>query len=814
MGSEPTSTTSPSEADAADLRRRCDPASLGFETTAEVEPSDAPAGQEPAEQALRLAAELDGGFNAVVTGAPGTGRRAAVLAWLSERARREPAPPDLVYVPNFTDAMRPRALDVPAGRGDQLAHDVETLVADATQRLQEAFESEGFRTRHRELHEDVDRRRRELLERLEARANELGVGLQLTPAGVVMVPIVARRPLTPEEMANMPPEARARFEAAVEELRDPSEEAFAKLRAIEREAAARHRELRRDVALTAVSDLVDQVRERWQASPAVTAWLDEVREDIVANLDAFLPQPEMPPQVMAIAGRRPDPSERYAVNVLVRSDPDGGAPVVSPQDTSFAGLFGRIEYETTWGAVTTDHRHLRGGAVHAARGGYLVLDARDVLGTPLAWMRLKELLRSGTIRIENPGAQYTVFPGVTPQPEPVAANVVVVLIATPDLHALMHAADEDVARLFKVHVAFDDEMPRTPEAERGYAALVSRMAADGATPHFDAGAVAALIEHGSRVAGHQERLTTRRRELVEVVREAGHRARSARRDVVTAADVRDALAARHDRSALAERRLRTAILDETIRIDLDGEVVGQVNGLAVRSAGPIAFGHPVRITATAAPGEGHVVDIEREAELSGPLHAKGVLILTGFLAGRYCADSPLALRASVVFEQSYGPVEGDSASAAELIALLSVLSGAPVRQGVAITGSIDQHGRIQAIGGVDEKVEGFFALCRERGLTGDQGVVVPATNLRHAMLAPEVVEAVEAGRFHVWPVRTIDEALAILTGRVAGERGDDGAWAPGSLNEAVQKRLQAMSSAARRSAGRPRRRRADAEAPE
>ncbi|HWV84973.1 MAG TPA: AAA family ATPase [Capillimicrobium sp.] len=815
MGSDPTSTTSPPEAAAADLRRRCDPASLGFETTAEVEPSDAPAGQEPAEQALRLAAELDGGFNAVVTGPPGTGRRAAVLAWLSERARREPAPPDLVYVPNFTDAMRPRALDVPAGTGDRLAEDVATLVADATQRLQEAFESEGFRTRHRELHDEVDRRRRELLGRLEARANELGVGLQLTPAGVVMVPIVAKRPLTPEEIQNMPPEARSRFEAAVEELRDPSEEAFAQLRELDRETAARHRELRRDVALTAVSDLVDQVRARWPESPAVTAWLDDVREDIVANLDAFLPQPEMPAPVAALAARgRPDPAQRYAVNVLVRSDPDGGAPIVSPQDTSFAGLFGRIEYETTLGAVTTDHRHLRGGAVHEARGGYLVLDARDVLGTPLAWMRLKELLRSGTIRIENPGAQYTVFPGVTPQPEPVPANVVVVLIATPDLHALMHAADEDMARLFKVHVAFDDEMPRTPEAERGYAALVSRMAADGATPHFDAGAVAALIEHGSRVAGNQERLTTRRRALVEVIREAGHRARSDQRDTVTAADVRDALAARHDRSALAERRLRSAILDETIRIDLDGEVVGQVNGLAVRSAGPIAFGHPVRITATAAPGEGHVVDIEREAELSGPLHAKGVLILTGFLAGRYCADSPLALRASVVFEQSYGPVEGDSASAAELIALLSVLSGAPVRQGVAITGSIDQHGRIQAIGGVDEKVEGFFALCRERGLTGDQGVVVPATNLRHAMLAPEVVEAVEAGRFHVWPVRTIDEALAILTGRVAGTRGDDGSWTPGSLNEAVQKRIQAMSSAARRSAGRPKRRRPDAEAPE
>ena len=797
----------PPEAAASQLRRVCDPASLGFATTAEVAPAVVPAGQELAAQALQLAAELDGGgFNAIVTGPPGTGKRAAVMAWLSERARHEPDPADLVYLPNLADPLRPRAVELPAGRGDVLAADVAGLVADATRRLRQTFESEAYRARHRELHEQADHRRRELLGRLEARANALGVALQLTPGGVAMAPIVAKRMLTPDEAAHMPQEARSRFEEAVEELREPADSAFSQLRELERETAGEHDALNREVALAAVADLVDRLQERWCDTPEVAAWLDSVRADVVAHLDALEPSPAIPPELGAMAGRRPSLADRYAVNVLVRSRPGAGAPVISPQDTSFAGLFGRIEYETTWGAVTTDHRHLRGGAVHAARGGYLVLDARDVLTTPLAWPRLKEVLHTGSVRIENPGAQYTVFPGVAPQPEPVDAHVLVVLIATAEVHALLQALDEDVARLFKVHVAFDDEMPRTPDAERAYAALVSRLAADGAIPHFDAGAVAALVEHGSRVAGHQERLTTQRRDLVEVAREAGHRAREAQRETVTAADVSEAIAARHDRSALAERRLREAILDGTIQVDVEGAVVGQVNGLAVRASGRAAFGHPVRITATAAPGEGHVVDIEREAELSGPLHAKGVLILTGFLAGRYCADTPLALRASVVFEQSYGPVEGDSASAAELLALLSVLAGAPVRQGVAVTGSIDQHGRIQAIGGVDEKVEGFFALCEARGLTGEQGVVVPHTNLRHAMLAPAVLDAVAAGRFHVWPVRTIDEALEVLTGRTAGTR-EDGTWTPGSLNAAVQARLQAMSDAARQATGAPRRRR-------
>lgn len=790
------------EATPEELRRACDPSELPFASTAEVEPSPVPAGQALAASALQLATELrGGGFDAFVTGPPGTGKRAAVLAWLHQRARSEPAAPDLVYLPNFADRLRPRAVDVPAGRGDGLVRDVERMVADASRRLADAFEGDRYRARHRELHEELDHRRVELLGRLEARASALGVALQLTPTGVMMAPIVARRPLTPDEIAQMPHDARGRFEAATEQLRGPSEEVFVALRDLERDTAARHEELNREVALDAVAGVSDAARAAWSDTPAILAWLEEVRDDVVTHLGAFRRAEECetggPGRApFGLGAQPPRPAERYAVNVVVRNDPDAGAPVVSPEDSSFPALFGRIEYETAFGAVVTDHRHLRGGALHAARGGYLVLDARDVLSAPFVWGRLKEVLRSGRIRIENPGVQYMMFPGVSPEPEPVDARLTTVLVGSHDVYELLHAVDEDVARLFKVRADFDADMVRDASGEQAFGELLSRLAHEDGIPHFEAAAVAELIEHASRLAGHQERLTTRTRELVDVAREAGHGARRDGRDLVGAADVGSALGARRARSGLVERRLHDAIAEGTLQIDLSGTCVGQVNGLAVRAAADAAFGHPVRITATAAPGEGHVVDIEREAELSGPLHAKGVLILAGFLAGRYCADNPLALRASIVFEQSYGPVEGDSASAAELIALLSALADVPIHQSIAITGAIDQHGRIQAIGGVNEKVEGFFRLCRERRLTGAQGVVVPTANLRHAMLDREVVDAVRDGLFHIWPVRSVDQALEVLTAQTAGERGPHGTWARGSLNAAVQDRLSAMSAAA------------------
>lgn len=778
----------PAPAPAADLRRACDPAALPFDSTSEVAPVSGPAGQPRALEALVLAAELrDGGFNVFATGPSGTGRRSSISAWARERAASEPAPPDVVYLPNFDDPLRPGAAELPAGSARDLAAAVERLVDAVGLRFAEAFESEGYRARHRVLHEDLDRRRDEILGRLDAQGRARGVALQVTPTGVMMLPIAAGRPLKPDEAANMPAEARAQFEAAVAGLREPADTAFAAIHELEREAAARHAELIHDVAGGAIRPLADEVRARWAGAPGIVTWLDRAADDMVANVVLFQGTEGAPPAPPA-AGATPAEAlrARYAVNVLVTNDPDGGAPVLVPTDPTFSDLFGRVEYETALGAVVTDHRHLRAGAVHAARGGYLLLDAAELLAAPFAWARLKDVLRTGRLKIENPAAQYTVFPGVSPDAEPIEVRMTVVLVGTRELYELLYAVDDDVARLFKLRADFDVRMERDEAGVLAIAAILRQVSDAHDLPPFDRGAVARLVEHSSRLAGDQRRLSLRLRPLCDVAAEAGLEARRAGRERVGAQDVADALAARRRRSNLPEIRLREATLERVLRVEVEGASTGQVNGLAVSAAGDHEFGHPVRISATVSAGDGQVLDIDREAELSGRLHSKGVLIVSGFLAGRYAGDGALSLRASIVFEQSYGPVEGDSASAAELFAVLSALAGVPLRQGVAVTGSVDQHGAIQAIGGINEKIEGFFALCRDRGLTGDQGVVVPEANLVHTMLDPEVVDAVAAQRFHVWPIRTVDEGLAVLSACSAEE-----------IDERVRTRLAAFREAAR-----------------
>jgi len=813
----------PAPAPAADLRRACDPAALPFDSTSEVAPVSGPAGQPRALEALVLAAELrDGGFNVFATGPSGTGRRSSISAWARERAASEPAPPDVVYLPSFDDPLRPGAAELPAGSARDLAAAVERLVDAVGLRFAEAFESEGYRARHRALHEDLDRRRDEILGRLDAQGRARGVALQVTPTGVMMLPIAAGRPLKPDEAANMPAEARAQFEAAVAELREPADTAFAAIHELEREAAAPppplgrggaggaagrapadpacaaipprvrvaaapHAELVRDVAGGAIRPLADEVRARWADAPGIVTWLDRAADDMVANVVLFQGTEGAAPAPPA-AGATPAEAlrARYAVNVLVTNDPDGGAPVLVPTDPTFSDLFGRVEYETALGAVVTDHRHLRAGAVHAARGGYLLLDAAELLAAPFAWARLKDVLRTGRLKIENPAAQYTVFPGVSPDAEPIEVRMTVVLVGTRELYELLYAVDDDVARLFKLRADFDVRMERDEAGVRAIAAILRQVSDAHDLPPFDRGAVARLVEHSSRLAGDQRRLSLRLRPLCDVAVEAGLEARRAGRERVGAQDVANALAARRRRSNLPEIRLREATLERVLRVEVEGASTGQVNGLAVSAAGDHEFGHPVRISATVSAGDGQVLDIDREAELSGRLHSKGVLIVSGFLAGRYAGDGALSLRASIVFEQSYGPVEGDSASAAELFAVLSALAGVPLRQGVAVTGSVDQHGAIQAIGGINEKIEGFFALCRDRGLTGDQGVVVPEANLVHTMLDPEVVDAVAAQRFHVWPIRTVDEGLAVLSACSAEE-----------IDERVRARLAAFREAAR-----------------
>ncbi len=786
----------------AALRRTMDPGGLPFESTAEVEPLERMIGQPRAGEALELALELTApGYNVFATGPSGTGKRSVLEAELRRRAASRPAPCDWVYVHDFSAPARPAAIALPAGRGPELARDADALVVQLRRAIGAAFESEAYRRRHRELHERLGRRRDEAVAALKAAAAERDVAVELAPEGIATLPLDDGRPLSPEAFLALPPERQQRFRNALPELQADVDETLVRLAELEREGREEHARLEREAAGNASRGPIEDMKRRWGGVERVAAWLDALLEDLLGRLDALrAPQADPSlPGVRPVGPRNHDRLARYGVNVFVTRDPDAGAPVIAIHDCSYYEVFGRIDYDTSFGAVTTDHGHIRPGAAHRAAGGYLLLEAKDVLVKPFVWGRLKELLRTGQARIENLGTQYMLFPSASLDPEPIDVGLTVVLIGSNELHRMLHALDDDVPRLFKIRADFDFDTAWDDDGVAGYAGFVSRQVRDRGLLDFDRGAIARIVEHGARLAGDRNRLSTRYPEISDVVVEASQQARRAGGSTVAAEHVERSLAARRRRSDLVEQRLREETLDGTLRIDLTGDVTGQVSGLAVIDRGDHRFGHPIRISATVGPGEGDVVDIDREAELSGPLHDKGVLILAGLLRHLYCRSTPLALRASLVFEQSYGPVEGDSASAAELLALMSALAGAPLAQGIAVTGSVDQRGRLQAIGGVNEKIEGFFALCRDHGLTGEQGVAIPAANARHLMLDPEVVAAARRGAFHVWTIETIDDLIELIAGIQAGEPDAHGAYPRRTFHGRVQARIAELAALARRS---------------
>lgn len=785
------------------LRRRCDPASLPFQTTAELTPHDGTGGQQRALRALDLAVGIDHvGYNVFATGPRGLSKREAVQARLEEHAAGRPAAPDVVFLFNFEDPDTPLCASLPAGDGRRLEVSMRAFVAHATREIPMAFESDSYQRRRGELLERLEREREQLIEPVRSFARSRGLDLEITPAGAVTIPIVHGRPVTPQEFTHLPEEERRRAGDSSREVKQRMDAIVPDLRRLDSKAREEMKRLQREVVLYAVGHLIDDVAREHADSAAVGAWLERAREDLVENYEGFMAgaeQAELPPPVRAMVGRGVEAFRaRYEANAFVSREPGRGAPVIVERNPTYPRLFGRIEFETSLGAVMTDHRRIRPGAIHRARGGYLILRAEDVLGQPFAWQKLKDVLRSRQARVENPGEQYTLFPTATLTPEPVPVDVKVVLVATGELYTLLHALDDEVAELFRIRADFDVQMRREDEEVAAYAAFAAAQVADNDLPPLDAAAVALLVELASRRAAHQDRLSTRFSEARDLVVEAAHEAVSDGAQVVGAAHVERAAAARRERSSLLEERIGEAIGEGVIEIDVRGSRVGQLNGLAVVQQGDHAFGHPARITATTATGGGELVSIDRESDLTGKIHDKGFLTLRGYLEQSYGGRAPLALSASITFEQSYGGLEGDSASSTELYALLSSLADAPIEQGVAVTGSVDQYGRVQAVGGVTEKVEGFFAACEREGLTGEQGVVIPAANVRHLMLDERVVAAVREGRFAVWAVSSIDEGLEILTGVPAGARGADGTYPEDSIHGRVQARLLEMASLARK----------------
>lgn len=780
------------------LYRRTDPILFDNATTGDLPDVPDFIGQDRAMEAIRFGVSMSRqGYNIFALGPSGTGKYSLVRRYVEQRAATEPPPSDWCYVNNFEQPYMPRALRLPAGRGKLLRQDMERLVEDLRTTLASVFESEEYQTRRQSLEVEFQERQQESLQQLQEQARERGLALLRTPAGLAFAPIKDGSVVSPEEFEKLPAEEQERIKNDVQVLQEQLQKALAQAPRWEREFRDRKREIDQEVADVVLVNLMDDLYAKYNDLPDVVTFLQAVQKDVRERLADFLSDGDSAPTDTAVVlPNRAAASpllRRYQVNLLVDASENKGAPVIHESNPSYLNLVGRVEQMAQMGALITDFTLIKPGVLHRANGGYLILDALKVLTNPYAWEGLKRALQFRQIRIESPLQMLSMTSTVSLEPEPIPLDVKVVLLGEPLLYYQLANLDPDFNELFKVAADFGNEFIRTSETERLYAQLIATIVRREELRPFDSSAISRVIEHSARMVSDAERLSIRMQPVVDLMEEADHWASEGGAEIVTAQHVQQAIDAQIYRSDRVRSLMQEEILRRTIFIETEGEKVGQVNGLSVLQLGTFAFGHPSRITATIHMGEGEVVNIEREVEMSGPIHSKGVLILAGYLSSRYALERPLSLSASLVFEQSYGGVEGDSASSTELYALLSAIAEVPIKQSLAVTGSVSQLGQVQAIGGVNEKIEGFFDLCNARGLTGEQGVLIPEANVKHLMLRQDVVDAAAAGRFHIYPIRTIDEGIELLTGIPAGERGRTGKYPKGSINERVDARLQELA---------------------
>lgn len=784
------------------LRNECPPERLKFKSTAELKGLPEVMGQQRAIGALEFAVDIDSqGYNVYVMGQIGTGRSATSREFLEKWAADRPVPDDWCYVYNFADPRVPKAVNLPAGRGIQWQAHMEKLIGELAAQITVAFESEEYNEQRDDILRGFREERNRELQVFEKEVEAAGFTLGRSPAGLIVAPAHEGEVMDPQQYRELPEEERTRLEETRQELQGNLAEIMRRGQREERHTRQAVAKLDRDIARNVIEPLLEEIREKHKGHTAVLAHLDAVRDDLLANISAVRQAAEDGDEQMRFAAAMQGHTgtgampimERYRVNLLVNQGALDRAPVVFESNPTIEALTGEVEHQTQMGALVTDFTMIKAGALHRANGGYLILEALQLLQRPYAWDALKRALKNQQIRIESLRDQFRFISTVSLEPQAIPLQVKVVLIGSPLLYYLLYEYDEDFRKLFKVKADFDNVMERKAATERQYAGFVCEICNREGLPHLTPKAVAKIVEHGSRLAGDQRKLSTNFSDLSAVIREAGYWAGRNGHTTVSARDVATALEQQVYRSSRIEERIREMIADGTIMVDVDGEVVGQINGAAVIQLGDYMMGKPSRITCRTYLGRAGIVNIDREAKLTGPIHDKGVLTLTGFIGDRYAQSMPVSLSASISFEQLYEEVEGDSAASTELYALLSSLANVPIKQGIAVTGSVNQLGEVQAIGGVNAKIEGFFKTCKQIGLTGGQGMLIPATNVRNLMLDDEVVAAVKAGKFHIWSARTVDEGIEVLTGVKAGSRGKNGDYPRDSINGRVQARLEQMA---------------------
>ena len=786
------------------LRWECDPKLFDFECTGDLTPLREFIGQERATRAVEFGINMaDTGYNIYVAGLTGTGKTSMVKAYIERVVKEREARGETVdlndwcYLYNFKEPDTPQIASLPQGKGKAFRKEITNLLNKIRHGLGQAFSSEEYKNQKQKTVEAAQAQQQKLFEEISSEARRQGFILQMTPTGPVLIPVKEDRPMQEQEYLSLNEDVKKELDSRQAELRKKLKASFETASNVQTKATERLQKVDEDIGEYTVSGLFGSLFERYSDWPKVTQYLTGLKAYILDNLELFKGTEEPVhtvfgvPVSQAMGGR--DPFLPFQVNVFVDNDGAKGPPVILESNPNLGNMFGKIERRFLFGGYLSDHTMLKAGALSKANGGYVLLSVNDVLTNPGVWPALKRAIKNGEVRIEDPFEQSGLIAPQGLRPEPMPIKVKVVLTGDALLYQLLSIYDEDFWEIFKVKADFDSEIERTKDNMLAYAAFLSGCCKECEARHFDPSGVAKVIEHSARIVADQERLSSRFAQVKDWVEEANYWALQDNAKFISARHVQKAIDERLFRHNLLDERIRDMINRGTIMIDTEGGVVGQVNGLSIYALGDISFGKPSRITAKTFLGRGGVINIERESQLSGPIHSKGVMILSGYLGWKYAQDKPLSLSASLCFEQSYEGVEGDSASSAELYAILSSLSARPIKQGIAVTGSVNQKGEIQPIGGVNQKIEGFFRVCQAKGLNGDQGVLIPRQNLRNLMLREEVVGAVRQGRFHIYSARTIDEGIEILTGVPAGEKQKDGVYPEGTISCLVNKRLEEMA---------------------
>ncbi|OQB73225.1 MAG: Lon protease [candidate division TA06 bacterium ADurb.Bin131] len=780
------------------VRVICDPGWLNFDTTADVPPIEGIIGQDRAARAIEFGLQIDqDGYNIYVSGIPGSGRTTSVESAVREIAKKRPVPDDWCYVYNFKEPDSPKCLRFPPGKAVIFRDDMETFVEELKIELPKAFEGKAYDEQKNLIIRKFQKEKEEIIREIEERAKNASFALKRASSGFVFVPLVEGKPLTDEDMEKLTEESRKEIKMKEEILVSELSEAFRKIRQADRSLREEIQKIEYETTLFTVSPRINELKEKYAEFPDVIEYLEEVQRDIIENPSEF----EEKKDIEILPGLKSPVKEnnlfKYKVNVFIDNSKTQGAPVVRETQSTYYNLTGRIEYRPALGAMLTDFTMIKPGALHKANGGYLILHILDVLRNYYAWEALKRTIKNKDIRIEDINEQFRIINTPTLKPQPIPANVKIILIGSPMIYYILYTYDEDFEKLFKVRADFSSIMDRDIEGVRQYAEFISRRVKEDKLKEFDKNAVAKIVEYGSRIVEDQKKLSTRFMEITDLLREANHWANIDSSEIVRQQHVQKAIEEKIYRSNLIEKRIEELMKDGIIMVDTDGEAVGQVNGLSVLSLGDYQFGKPSRITASVSIGKGGPIHIDREVKMSGTIHNKGFLILKGLFAEKFGRNFPLSFSATLCFEQVYEEIEGDSASSTEYYGLISGISEIPIKQGIAVTGSINQKGEVQPIGGVNEKIEGYYSICKIMGLTGNQGVIIPEKNSTHLMLKEEVVQAIQDGKFNVWAVKDVDEGIEILTGMPAGKIQEDGTYPEGTVNYVVSQKLMELARRAK-----------------